>query len=712
MSWLFGNKPFRWLGLTFDRSLSIEDVHRLLVSVIATSSLGSVVLEVERGKDGCEYRVGTHQPARMEALLAVFLPGVTVQPVARLVGDVGSTWVVRSNTDRRSLMASDPEASTHRLLGAIALKGAIHQIVIGQRLRPTAIPVEAAGFRSESVVGSMAEAVWSGPQRFDGELRRAMADKQGVAGARVWMRLLVPGDRSRSIGAVSNYSAAMRSLESAGLRLRLTRTSWRSARVARPGWWSPLSLNVEELGAVLAWPYGERTYSGVDRSGSRLLPISSTNGERILGAGTHPASTKPIGLSATDGLRHMWTMGPTGVGKSTLLENLALQDIAAGRGAVVIDPKGDLVEGILGRVRASDLDRIVVLDPGRTDQMIGFNPLAVPPEEIELAVDGVLHVLRSINADSWGPRTQDVLHASLLTLAGSEHATLVAIPQLLLDDRFRRRLTGSSMPHGLRGFWSWYEALSVGERASVIAPVLNKIRPFTMRSSLRAMLGQTKPLFDLRSIYTERKVLLVPLRKGVVGSGTANLLGSLIVARVWQLAQGRSALRAEERSPVFAYLDEFQEYLRLPTDFTGVLTQARGLGLGLVLAHQHLKQLSPSVQAAVSANAQSTVMFRLGSGDAETMARSAPGLEAADFTSLPAFSAYINVLVDGQSSGYGSITTAPPRRVVRSAERVARKLARAYGVSPTSVDAGLYGSEKSAAEVEESPIGVKKRSTS
>jgi len=242
----------------------------------------------------------------------------------------------------------------------------------------------------------------------------------------------------------------------------------------------------------------------------------------------------------------------------------------------------------------------------------------------------------------------------------------------------------------------------------VIAPVLNKIRPFTMRTSLRAMLGQTDPAFDMNTVFTERKVLLVPLRKGRIGSETANLLGSLVIARLWQLTQGRAAIPAERRHEVFAYLDEFQEYLRLPTDFSDVLTQSRGLGLGLVLAHQHLRQLNPEVRAAVSANAQSSVMFRLGDSDAETIARPALDLDAVDFASLPAYSAYAKVLVDGQQSGYGSIATLPPRTPVRSAERLADKLAQQWGVDPAVVDAQLYGPGEVDGAVD-APIGVKSR---
>ena len=193
-----------------------------------------------------------------------------------------------------------------------------------------------------------------------------MTTKQSEAGAEVSMRLIVPGARERALTVLPGYSAAARSLEAPGLRLRLKPDSLAKAQSGRPGG-KRLSLNAAELTSVLAWPFGERSYDGLDRTGSRLLAVSSQSGSRTIGRGMHPASRIDVGVSARNGLRHAWAMGPTGVGKSTLLENMALRDIEDGRGVVVIDPKGDLVDGILSRVRHSELERVVVLDAARSD---------------------------------------------------------------------------------------------------------------------------------------------------------------------------------------------------------------------------------------------------------------------------------------------------------------------------------------------------------
>jgi len=293
-----------------------------------------------------------------------------------------------------------------------------------------------------------------------------------------------------------------------------------------------MPLNRDEIVAVLAWPYGARGYEGLDRDGSqKLAAVQPELTNRILARATHPARRMAIGQSPTDGLRHTHVIGPTGVGKSTLLLNMILQDIEAGRGAVVLDPKGDLIDDVLARLNKRHLNRVVVLDAARSDHVVGFNPLI--SQNLELAADGILHVFHELYADSWGPRTQDVLHSSLLTLAGTDAASICLIPQLLLDRRFRRKLlTDHQQPDSLRLFWSWYDQLSDAERSSVIAPVMNKLRPFLLRSSLRALLGQVEPQFDPKMVFSQQQVLLVPLRKGLIGGEAAKLLGSLLVARI------------------------------------------------------------------------------------------------------------------------------------------------------------------------------------
>ena len=344
-----------------------------------------------------------------------------------------------------------------------------------------------------------------------------------------------------------------------------------------------------------------------------------------------------MALTPTDSLRHLHALGPTGSGKSTLLLNLIAQDMAAGRAVVVIEPKGDLIAAALEQVPPARLADVVLLDPSDTARPVGLNPLALGGRSPELAADQLLGLFHSLYLAHWGPRTHDILGASLLTLARLPGMTLAALPLLLTDAGFRRRVLPRVVdPIGLEPFWTAYEAWSEAERAAAIAPVMNKLRPLLLRPEMRAIVGQTRRSFDLRRVFTERKVLLVNLNKGLLGPETSALLGSLVVSQLWQAILGRSAIAPERRHAVFVYVDEFQDYMHLPLDFADALTQARGLGVGFVAAHQYLHQLDPAMRSAVLANAQSRVAFRLPSEDARVVAADS-ALAPEDFQGLGAF---------------------------------------------------------------------------
>lgn len=687
MSALFSTyKPLHWFDLTFGRDLELDDVRRFVTSIVSDHRLGTVVFEAEGRSGSVRFRVGCERSGAIQPLRAA-LPDLVVSESKRQLPSNGTVTVLRTNTKRRALRCNDVEGAAARLLGALATQNVVvlTQLVIGGRNRPNAVPNRIEGLYSESWSRSLVEAATVGTPKVDTEVRRALALKQCLPGASVTVRVGASGRNARS--ALAAIEGAIRSLESPGLRVRLVKDKWSNVLDAQPSRHA-VPLNSDEIVSLLGWPVGERKYVGLDRDGPRLMAPSQTErSDRVIGLSDHPAQRIAIGQSPTDGLRHTHVIGPTGVGKSTLLLNMALRDIEAGRGVVVLDPKGDLVDDIIARVRAPHLKCVVVLDPARSDHVVGFNPLSA--RNHELAVDGILHVFNQLYASSWGPRTQDILHSALLTLAGTDFASIVHVPQLLVDARFRRGvLTQGNRNETLRFFWHWYDNLSEAERSSVIAPVMNKIRPFLLRSSLRTMLGQREPRFDPMTILTERKVLLVPLRKGLIGAEAANLLGSLVIGQLWQLTQGRSSIEQRRRHPLFAYLDEFQDYLHLPTDFADVLAQARGLGLGLVLAHQHLGQLTPTIRDSVLANAQSRIAFRLGHEDAVRLARGS-ALGAEDFAHLGRYQIYASILDNGERTPFASASTIPARCKLRDSSVTGEALARRWGVSPAEVEAAM-----------------------
>ena len=449
-------------------------------------------------------------------------------------------------------------------------------------------------------------------------------------------------------------------------------------RLVQPAFGWPAILNASELACVLGWPIGNPTIEGVSYSGHRQLPPTSgttireaRSSSRVTGRATFPGSEGLLHLPEQAGLHHLHVLGPTGTGKSTFLANLALQDIAVGRGVVVIDPgaKGDLVRDIADRIPKHRQRDVVLLDP--SDEVpVGLNVLSA--SEPELAVDAVVHVFHELWAAHWGPRTADVLHHGLLTLARTPGMTLCELPPLLLNAGFRQRVLQQlgSDALGVGPFWGWYQALSDAERAAVVGPVLNKLRAFTQREAIRSVIGQDGGI-DLNTVIRERKVLLVNLASGTLGSETAQLLGALIMAKLWQAIAGRSAVVAAERRPVFVYIDEFQQTLRLPMDLTDALVQARGLGVGLVLAHQHLGQLTPAVKSSLLSNAGSRVVFGLRATDGAAMAKEmGSGITAEDLQGLPAYETYQSLHIVGGRSRPASARTLPLTPSLGSGERV------------------------------------------
>ena len=466
----------------------------------------------------------------------------------------------------------------------------------------------------------------------------------------------------------------------------------RVQRATLPWRW-PLTLNLDEFLAVSSWPVGPVGDLPVRVVGSRPLRAHRTIPAkgRIVGRGTWPGEERAIALSPVDGLRHLHVLGPTGTGKSTLLLNLIVQDMNQGRGVVVIEPKGDLVHEVLKRIPDRRLSDVVLLDPTDEDRPVGLNPLRTSPgRSPELAADQLLGVFHRLYLSSWGPRTQDILHASLLTLARLPGMTLAALPMLLGDAGFRRRVVGKvSDPLALGPFWAGFEGWSEAERTVAVAPVMNKLRPFLLRSNLRRMIGQVDPHFDIRQVFTERKILLVNLSKGRLGSETAALLGSLVVAQLWQATLERSAIPAERRHPVFIYVDEFQDYLNLPTDLGDALAEARSYGVGLTLAHQHLHQLEPAMRSAVLANARSRVCFQLGHEDARTLATGSAVLQPEDFQNLGRFEAYAALVADASVQPWCSLQTLPPESPSSDPAAIRAASRERFGLPRSEIDNDL-----------------------
>lgn len=266
----------------------------------------------------------------------------------------------------------------------------------------------------------------------------------------------------------------------------------------------------------------------------------------------------------------------------------------------------------------------------------------------------------------------------------------------------------------MKPFWEQFDALKDYNRQQQIEPVLNKLRQFTLRPGLRNVLGQAKPKFDLTDLFYKRKIVLVSLNKGMVGGETSRCLGSLIVGLTWTLALSRAKLPPEKRHIVSVYIDELQDYLSLPTDLSDALAQARGLGLGLILAHQYRDQLPLLIRAGVDANALNKIVFGLNATDARAMAAMAPELTAEDFMKLPRYQVYASLQSGGRSTGWMRGQTLPPTEPIRLPAELRALSQQRYGKPAAEVEQEYFDFIANIggvpAEVADAPIGRRKKS--
>lgn len=555
------------------------------------------------------------------------------------------------------------------------------------------------------------------------EEARALRDKQREPLLAVVGRIgITAGTPARTRVLRQRIVGSLQLLRAPGVGLQRRRLpSWlvvsRMRRLVQPVFAWPCVFNAAELAAVIGWPIGNPALPGVSYSGRRQLPPAAgtlvrkaSPERRITGVATYPGREGFLALSPRTALHHVHALGPTGTGKSTWLANLALQDIAAGRAVVVIDPgaKGDLIRDIADRIPIEQSERVILLDPSDSAP-VGLNVLS--GSEPDLVVDNLLHVFHELWAAHWGPRTADVLQHGLLTLARTPGMTLTELPPLLLNPSFRQRVlhTLGDDRLGVGPFWAWYHALSDAERSTVIGPVLNKLRAFTQRPTIRAVVGQEHGI-SLSEVFERRQVLLINLSSGTLGSETAQLLGALITARLWQAITERSALDAAQREPAFVYIDEFQQILRLPLDLNDALVQARGLGVGFVLAHQHLGQLPTPIRTSLLSNAGSRIVFGLRASDASVMAKElGGGLEPADLQGLPPFETYQALHASSGRTLPASARTLPLGPSLHSLKIVERE-SRPHGMTRAAVDAAILV-RRDGPDHTSGPVGSRKRKT-
>jgi type IV secretory pathway TraG/TraD family ATPase VirD4 len=378
-----------------------------------------------------------------------------------------------------------------------------------------------------------------------------------------------------------------------------------------------------------------------------------------------------FGIKDDDRFSHVYVIGKTGTGKSTLLETMALQDVRRGAGLALIDPHGDLVERIASQIPDWRQRVVVYLNASDPRQPFGYNPLRhVREDRIALAASGFLEVFKKMWPDAWGVRMEHILRNVLLALLEQPDATMHDILRIFSDKKFRTAVAKSLKNATVRTFFEKeYDRYSFGYRADGVASIQNKVGAFLADPILNRILTTSKSDIHVRKIMDDGKILLVNLAKGRLGEDSSSLLGGLLVTTIGLAAYSRADIAENQRKSFFAYVDEFQSFTTMA--LANMLSELRKYRVGFTIAHQYLHQLESDIRHAVLGNAGTIISFRVGAEDAPYLARELVGqFDEIDLVQLPNYRVYLKLMIDGSPSKPFSAMTFAPKKKGRAFEQV------------------------------------------
>lgn len=702
--------------LHLPRPLDVDHVTQLVTRLMSADAPRPLVFEMHADGEGVRHLLGcaSAATARLKRLLRGHLPGVAFEAATR--PDVAAVSRVVARPGVVPLADADPEQVAAAIYHALAARrGEEHvalQLILGRTRAAHPIPVKSA-----DPLQSLPSLVLDGVRTIEPDIRRRLQQHAALPSTSATLRIGATAKNQKRIRAlVWELFGAFQLLEGPGLRLSLNYDSSSRWRAATPR--AAFQLSPDELTALLAWPLGDRDYPGVAGAHPRLLSVPEivTSTTSAFATGTAPGPERRIGIDPASRLQHLVATGPTGSGKSTVLEHLILSDIKARRACIVVEPKAQLIDSILDRIPPEHSDRIVVLDAA--DSMpVGFNPLDIGDRDPDIVVDGIVAALAAVFEEGWGPRTEYLIHGALLSLAHAgrqtiDPYTLIDLPRLLTDATFRRPTVAAVQDDTtLAAFWAEFEELSPAQRAAMIAAPLNKLRKLLLRKPLVRVLGQARPRFRLRDVFREHHVVLVPLNDALIGTGAAKLLGSLVVAEIWNATLERAREKHPTKRPGMVFIDEVQNYLHLPTSIADALATSRSYGVAWHLAHQYRGQLPAAMRAALDTNARSKICFAVGPDDARDLARMAPQLTAEDFQALPRFEIYAHLIAGGVPAGWCSARTLPPQPTRKTRDAARRASRDRYGALPTPVPEATAATSPAATSPPARPTHQKARRT-
>jgi len=384
-----------------------------------------------------------------------------------------------------------------------------------------------------------------------------------------------------------------------------------------------------------------------------------------IGLTTFRDKNQLFGIKRKDRRQHVYILGKSGTGKSVLMLNMIMQNIQNGEGVCVVDPHGELVEGVIGAIPQHRLKDVVYFNPADTDYHIGFNVLElIDPQYKHLVASGLMGIFTKIWANAWSARMEYILNNCILALLDTPGTTLLGIPRMLVDKDYRQKIISNLKDPVIKAFWIHeYEAWQEKFRNEAIAPIQNKVGQFLSTSIIRNVVGQSKSTINIFDIMNEGKIFLVNVSKGRVGEDNSALLGGMIITKIQLAAMERVRIPEEHRKDFYLYVDEFQNFVT--ESFASILSEARKYRLNLTVAHQYTAQLvvdkSSSVRDAVFGNVGTMIVFRVGSDDADFLEKEFdPEFTPGDIVNLPNYKIYIKLMIDGVTSRPFSAKTLPP----------------------------------------------------
>ena len=429
-------------------------------------------------------------------------------------------------------------------------------------------------------------------------------------------------------------------------------------------------FNIAELASIYHLPNQSVETPNIVWSGSKkgeppanlpLVENTPSSDLTIIGLTNFRNVYREFGIKIDDRKRHIYMIGKSGVGKSVLMENMAIDDVISGRGVIVVDPHGEFADKILACVPDERMNDVIVFDPADRGYPIAFNLLEMVDEDFKgMVASGFVGIFKKIFGDSWGPRLEHILRNTILALLDNENSTMLDIPRMLTDNRFRDRIVEKVKDPVIRDFWvNEFAQYDTKFRTEAVSPILNKVGQFLATATIRNIVGQPVSKINIREIMDQQKILIVNLSRGKIGEDNSALLGAMIITKIQLSAMSRADVTVDKRPECFLYVDEFQNFAT--ESFSVILAEARKYNLSLTMANQYIEQLSEEVKSAVFGNAGTIISFRVGGTDAAFLVREfEPVFDANDMVNLDKFNIYIKLLVNGTSAPAFSAKTLPP----------------------------------------------------